>query len=55
VSEENGVETQICKPNPNEFEDLNDCSDNPNHLGCIRATSFQISQLENGLDATTHP
>jgi len=43
VSEEEGVEKLIYEPNLDEFRDLDDdCSGDPNHLGCIRATSFQI-------------
>jgi hypothetical protein len=51
VSEEDSVEKLIYEPNPNEFKDLDDdCSGDPNHLGCIRATAFQTGQLESGLE-----
>lgn len=41
ASEEEGIEKPIYKPNLDEFEDLDDdCLGNPNHLACIRATSF---------------
>lgn len=50
MSEIEGIETLIYEPNLDEFEDLDDdCSGSPNHLGCIRATSFHIGQPKNGL------
>jgi hypothetical protein len=50
ASKEEGLEKLIYEPNLNEFEDLDDdCLGDPNHLDCIRATSFQIGQPVSGV------
>ena len=41
TNKEEGLGKLIYEPNLDEFEDLDDdCLGNPNHLGCIRATTF---------------
>jgi hypothetical protein len=38
----------IYEPNPDEFENIDDeCSGNPNHLGCFQVTPCHIGQPEN--------